>query len=174
MKTGTLIHEDFRDDDADGGEIGSGHSVTALYEIKLHEDATGQMATVFIRHEDPDTHRVSETDEEIFTTELRDTFEEASPEFQLAATVAEFAEILRESFWAQEGSLEAVSQSLKGIAPQIPNASVDELMNLVSQANRFKALDSEEILGLTQVHYICWRGSSLASLYQCSVRPKFV
>ncbi len=138
-----LDHEDFRDDDADGGEIGSGHSVTALYEIKLHEDATGQMATVFIRHEDPDTHRVSEINEEIFTTELNGIFEEASPEFQLAATVAEFAEILRESFWAQEGSLEVVSQSLKGIAPQIPNASVDELMNLVSQANRFKALDNE-------------------------------
>ena len=139
-----LDHEDFRDDDADGGEIGSGHSVTALYEIKLHEGTTGQMATVFIRHEDPDTHRVSEINEEIFTIELKDTFEEASPEFQLAATVAEFAEILRESFWAQEGTLAAVSQSLKGIARQIPNEQMDELMNLVSQANRFKALDSEE------------------------------
>ena len=138
-----LDHEDFRDDDADGGEIGSGHSVTALYEIKLHEGVTGQMATVFIRHEDPDTHRVSEINEEIFTTELKRTFAEASPEFQLAATVAEFAEILRESFWAQEGSLAAVSQNLKGIAPQIPNASVDELMNLVSRANRFKAQNSE-------------------------------
>ncbi|RKU16627.1 hypothetical protein C6503_11930 [Candidatus Poribacteria bacterium] len=138
-----LDHEDFRDDDADGGEIGSGHSVTALYEIKLHEGSTGQLATVFIRSEDPDTRRVSEINEEIFTTELNDTFEAASPEFQLAATVAEFAEILRESFWAQDGSLEAVSQSLKGIAPQIPNASVDELMNLVSRANRFKAQDSE-------------------------------
>ena len=139
-----LDHEDFRDDDADGGEIGSGHSVTALYEIKLHEGTTGQMATVFIRHEDPDTHRVSEINDEIFTIELKDTFEEASPEFQLAATVAEFAEILRESYWAREGNLAAVSQSLKGIAPQIPNASVDELMNLVSQATRFKALNSEE------------------------------
>ena len=138
-----LDHEDFRDDDADGGEIGSGHSVTALYEIKLHEDATGQMATVFIRHEDPDTHRVSETDEEIFTTELKRVFEDASPEFQLAATVAEFAEILRESYWARGGSLAAVSQSLEGIAPRIPNASVDELMNLVSRANRFKAQNSE-------------------------------
>ena len=139
-----LDHEAFRDDDADGGEIGSGHSVTALYEIKLHEGTTGQMATVFIRHEDPDTHRVSEINEEIFTIELKDTFEEASPEFQLAATVAEFAEILRESFWAQEGTLAAVSQSLKSIARQIPNEQMDELMNLVSQANRFKALDSEE------------------------------
>ena len=138
-----LDHEDFRDDDADGGEIGSGHSVTALYEIKLHEGTSGQMATVFIRHEDPDTHHISETDEGIFTTELKRVFEDASPEFQLAATVAEFAEILRESYWARGGSLAAVSQSLKGIAPQIPNASVDELMNLVSRANRFKAQNSE-------------------------------
>ena len=112
-----LDHEDFRDDKADGGEIGSGHSVTALYEIKLHEGATGQLATVFIRHEDPDTRRISEINEDIFSTQLRDNFEEASAEFQLAATIAEFAEILRESFWAQEGSLEAVSQSIEGIAP---------------------------------------------------------
>lgn len=138
-----LDHEDFRDDDADGGEIGSGHSVTALYEIKLHEGTSGQMATVFIRHEDPDTHHISETEEGIFTTELKRVFEDASPEFQLAATVAEFAEILRESYWARGGSLAAVSQSLKGIAPQIPNASVDELLNLVSRANRFKAQNSE-------------------------------
>ena len=93
-----LDHEDFRDDKADGGEIGSGHSVTALYEIKLHEGATGKLATVFIRYEDPDTHRVPEINKEIFTTQLNRTFEKASAEFQLAATVAEFAEVLRESF----------------------------------------------------------------------------
>ena len=138
-----LDHEDFRDDDADGGEIGSGHSVTALYEIKLHEGATGKLATVFIRHEDPDTRHVSETNEEIFSIALKAAFEDASPEFQLAATVAEFAEILRESYWAQDGSLAAVQQSIKGIAPQIPNEQVDELSHLVSQAIRFKARDSE-------------------------------
>lgn len=138
-----LDHEDFRDDDADGGEIGSGHSVTALYEIKLHEGATGKLATVFIRHEDPDTRHVSETNEEIFSTGLKKAFEDASPEFQLAATVAEFAEILRESYWAQGGSLAAVQQSIKRIAPQIPNEQVDELRHLVSQATRFKARDSE-------------------------------
>ena len=86
---------------------------------------------------------MSETNEEIFTTELNGTFETVSPEFQLAATVAEFAEILRESFWAQEGSLEAVQQSIEGIAPQIPNEQVDELSHLISQAIRFKARESE-------------------------------
>ena len=138
-----LDHEDFRDDKADGGEIGSGHSVTALYEIKLHEGATGQLATVFIRHEDPDTRRISEINEEISTTQLNKTFEGASPEFQLAGTVAEFAEILRESFWAQEGSLEAVSRSIEGIAPLIHNEQVNELRHLVSRATRFKASDIE-------------------------------
>ena len=138
-----LDHEEFRDDRADGGEIGAGHSVTALYEIKLSEGGRGHLATVSIRYEDPDTHRPSEINEEIFTTQLNRTFETASPEFQLAATVAEFAEILRESFWAKDGNLATVSQSLRNIAPYIHNEQMDELRHLVSRATRFKASDIE-------------------------------
>ena len=140
-----LDHEDFRDDDADGGEIGSGHSVTALYEIKLHEGAVGQLATVFIRHEDPDTRQVTEISEDIFAAELEDAFEDTSPEFQLAAAVAEFAEILRDSFWAQEGSLEAVHQVIEGVLPRIRDERSDELVHLVNQAARFKARSLEQI-----------------------------
>ena len=138
-----LDHEEFRDDRADGGEIGAGHSVTALYEIKLSEGGRGHLGTVSIRYEDPDTHRISEINEEIFTTHLKRTFEAASPEFRLAATVAEFAEILRESFWAKDGNLATVSQSLRDIAPRIHNEQVDELRHLVSRATRFKASDME-------------------------------
>ncbi len=140
-----LDHEDFRDDDADGGEIGSGHSVTALYEIKLHEGAVGQLATVFIRHEDPDTRQVTEVSKDIFAAELSDAFEDASPEFQLATAIAEFAEILRDSFWAQEGSLETVHQVIEGILPQIQDEGSDELIHLVNQAARFKARSAEQI-----------------------------
>jgi len=140
-----LDHEDFRDDDADGGEIGSGHSVTALYEIKLHEGAVGQLATVFIRHEDPDTRQVIEISKDIFAAELADAFEDASPEFQLAAAIAEFAEILRDSFWAQEGSLETVSLVIEGVLPQIRDEQSNELVHLVNQAARFKARSLEQI-----------------------------
>ncbi len=140
-----LDHEDFWDDDVDGGEIGSGHSVTALYEIKLHEGAVGQLATVFIRHEDPDTRQVMEISKDIFAAELVDVFEEASPEFQLAAAIAEFAEILRDSFWAREGSLEAVHQVIEGVLPQIHDEQSNELMHLVNQAARFKAQSLEQI-----------------------------
>ena len=140
-----LDHEDFRDDDADGGEIGSGHSVTALYEIKLHEGAVGQLATVFVRHEDPDTRQVMEVSKDIFAAELQDTFKDASPEFQLAAAIAEFAEILRESFWAQEGSLETVHQVIEGLLPQIHDERSDELVNMVNRAARLKARSADQI-----------------------------
>ncbi len=136
-----LNQEDFRDDDVDAGEIGSGHSVTALYEIKLYsEGVVGKLATVFIRHEDPDTANVTEVSREIFANELRGTFEEASASFQLAASVAEFAEILRGSYWAQKGSLDAVEKTLEGIYP-FPHQRTpqqDELIALVREAIRLK------------------------------------
>ena len=136
-----LAQEDFRDDDVDAGEIGSGHSVTALYEIKLHEEeVVGKLATVFIRHEDPDTGNVTEVSRDIFADELKGTFEEASTSFQLAATVAEFAEILRGSYWALQGSLNTVEQTLEGIFPSLHQRTEqqDELITLVRQAIRLK------------------------------------
>lgn len=136
-----LAQEDFRDDDVDAGEIGSGHSVTALYEIKLHEEeVVGKLATIFIRHENPDTGNVTEVSQDIFADELKGTFEEASTSFQLAATVAEFAEILRGSYWAQQGSLNAVEQTFEGIFPFTHRRTPqqDELITLVRQAIRFK------------------------------------
>ena len=119
------------------------HSVTAFYEIKLHAGATGQLAAVFVRYENPDTHSVSEISENIFTTELKSTFEATSAQFQLAASIAEFAEILRESYWAQEGSLEAVQQTIEEIQLQISNEQVDELTHLVSQAISLKTRDAD-------------------------------
>lgn len=144
-----LAHEDFRDDAVDAGEVGAGHSVTALYEIKLHENAKGKLATVFIRHEDPDTGNVTEVNTSISTEALKGSFEDTTPTFQLAASVAEFAEILRGSFWAQEGNLELVRETLEGILPHI-NAKTqehslrnEELLSLVRKAHRLKEQQKE-------------------------------
>lgn len=139
-----LAHEDFRDDTVDAGEVGAGHSVTAIYEIKLHNNAVGKLATVSIRHEDPDTGHVTEVNESIAADDLNGTFEETTPTFQLAASVAEFAEILRGSFWAQEGSLKNVRQTLEGILPHLEAKTRqhglrnEELLSLVRKADRLK------------------------------------
>jgi len=108
-----VADEDFRNDEVDAGEVGAGHSVTALYECKFHKDAEGEEAmgralTVHVRYQDPDDGQVREVAHEFWRDEFQARFEEASPMFRLTAAVAEYAEILRESYWAQEGSLDAV------------------------------------------------------------------
>ncbi len=128
--------EDFRNDQVDAGEVGAGHSVTALYELKLREDAQGQMAEVFVRYEDPDSRNVTELSRAFNTDQLADSFEQSAPTFRLAAVAAELAEILRESYWAQDGSLENLAQTAADVSGLFPeNADVAELVGLIEQAS---------------------------------------
>ncbi len=139
-----LAHEDFRKDDVDAGEVGSGHSVTALYEIKLHENAKGKLATVFIRHENPDTQKVTEVNETISTDQLKPSYQDASAEFQLAGAIMEFAEILRGSYWAKEGSLASVQETIEAVINEIESKTPqqkerkEELLELVRKARQLK------------------------------------
>ncbi|MCY4570531.1 MAG: von Willebrand factor type A domain-containing protein [Candidatus Poribacteria bacterium] len=150
-----MKHEDFRNDDADAGEIGSGHSVTALYEVKLNKGVdSGRLAKVSIRYEDPDTQKVTEIGEKFFVENFKGGFEDASPGLQFAATVAQFAEILRESVWAKNGCLKTVHQTLKGILQQHPEVVArgeeqvetrgKELLALVRNAKRIKDKEPEQ------------------------------
>ena len=131
-----VADEDFRNDQVDAGEVGAGHSVTALYEVKLREDAQGEMAKVFIRYEDPDSRNVTELSRAFNTDQLADSFEQSAPTFRLAAVAAELAEILRESYWAQDGSLDILAQTAADVSGLFPeNADVAELVGLIEQAS---------------------------------------
>ena len=135
-----VADEDFRNDTVDAGEVGAGHAVTALYEVKLHQGAEGHLATVYIRYEDTDSGDVTEISREFQTSELGTAFEEASPSFQLAAVVAEYAEILRESYWARGSSMEEVmvlAQRVNTLLPDDPD--VTEFADLVTRAEQISA-----------------------------------
>ena len=137
-----LDHEQFRDDTTDAGEVGAGHQVTALYEVKLRPEATGKMATVSIRYADPDNHKVSEVSKDISVSQLHESFDTAPATFRLAAAVAEFAEILHESYWAKDGSLDATHQVVKDAFSEIDSDQVVELMYLVDKAITHKTEQS--------------------------------
>jgi len=127
-----IADEDFRDDSVDAGEIGAGHSVTALYEIKRHPEAEGRLATVHLRWEDPESGEVSEISTDLESTDLVESFDAADPSFQLAVVVSEFAEVLRESYWAQENSLAGVlaeAERVGGLYEQ--NQDVADFVELV-------------------------------------------
>jgi Ca-activated chloride channel homolog len=103
-----VADKDFRNNAVDAGEVGAGHEVTALFEMKLDRNAArGPVATVRIRYEDPETGRVTEEARTLRAEDILSRVEKADPTFQLDASVAEFAEILRHSYWAKDGNLES-------------------------------------------------------------------
>ena len=134
-----VADEDFRDDTVDAGEIGAGHSVTALYELKFHDGAAGDIGTVALRYEDPDTRGITEIRRSLQVRELAPWFESASPTFQLAAVVAEYAEVLRNSYWAQDGDLERTAWEASRVRRLLPHdPDVAEFADLVARAARIQ------------------------------------
>jgi Ca-activated chloride channel family protein len=131
-----IADDQFRDNTVDAGEIGAGHSVTALYELKLYPEAYGNIATVFMRWQDPDTRQVVELARDFNTGELEHDFVYADPYFQRAVIVAEYAEILKKSYWAEESSLAQVYQEAVRVSEMLPwNEEMSEFMELIRRAS---------------------------------------
>ena len=130
-----VADDDFRDDSVDGGEIGVGLAVTALYEVKLNPEAEGKIATVDLRWLDPDTLHPSEILESIYTEELQHEFESTDIYFQRDVLVAEFAEILRESYWATPEDLHLVCEHLERISVYFEyDPEIRDLLTMVRSA----------------------------------------
>ena len=130
-----VADQNFRNDAVDAGEIGAGHTVTALYAVQLRPGATGRLATLQLRWQDPQTFAVSEINGNVNTWDLAPAFEQASARYQLAVTVAQYAELLRRSPWAQGSSLAQVSGYANRIAQAFPeDADVQEFAQLVNRA----------------------------------------
>lgn len=129
----------FRDDKEDGGEIGSGHEVTALYEIKLCKGASSSnVGTIYIRYKDPDSDEVTEISRRISRSVFSNEFANASMQFKLAAAAAEFAEILRKSYWAKGSELKDILALVKEISNKTDSPEVIELMSLISKAQQYE------------------------------------
>lgn len=94
--------EDFRNDEVDGGEIGAGHTVTALYEVKLIGDDTNGLGNIYLRFKDEESGEVQEIKQELRVGN------KLSNELNFLASVTEYAEILRGSYWAKDSSLQRV------------------------------------------------------------------
>ncbi|MFL5804945.1 MAG: vWA domain-containing protein [Roseiflexaceae bacterium] len=126
---------DFRNDRVDAGEVGSGHSVTALYEIVPTGQGSGTALTVRVRYADPKSGEVQEVEQALGSADFGQSFEDAAPRLQLAVAVAGFAEQLRGSGYAQGRSLADVLTIARRVAPQLVNdTDVQEFVQLVERA----------------------------------------
>jgi Ca-activated chloride channel family protein len=111
------------------------HSTTALYELKLWPEKTGKLATTFIRYKDPDTFKVSEISSTFNTDKIAKGAETISKSFTLASIVTEFAEILRESYWAKGADLSATLTHAEQYCRDNPqDTDAAELKDLIARA----------------------------------------
>lgn len=149
-----LAAEDFNDDRKDAGEIGSGHTVTALYEIipsgvKDHFTKTvdslkyqsnkkeviknsQEAMTIKLRYKHPD-----EDGSQLMTHTMNDaqkSWQEASENFRFSAAVAEFGMLLRNSAYKQAGSFDQVLSLAGAAAGRDINGYRKEFIQLVQSA----------------------------------------
>lgn len=119
-----LAAKDFNDDKKDAGEIGSGHTMTAFYEIvpagsdekiadvdplkyqKRTESGRGEVCTVKLRWKKPDGD--TSMLKEIPISEAQITSKTPSEDFRFASAVAEFALILSDSKFKGEASFDKI------------------------------------------------------------------
>ncbi|WP_240197029.1 vWA domain-containing protein [Nonomuraea lactucae] len=129
-----LTADAFRDDSRDGGEIGPGHSVTALYSVRLKPGATGQLAQATVRWQDPDSRTPAEAGESIASGDLEGSVWDASVRLQVDVVAAAFAGYMRDR-QAFGLDLPALGEQARRLAGTAEDPMVTELADLISMAD---------------------------------------
>ncbi|WP_205325280.1 von Willebrand factor type A domain-containing protein [Glycomyces sp. YM15] len=119
---------EFEDDSVDGGEVGPGHSVTALYALTL-TGASGDVAQVGVRWRDPSGEHTGSA-EAILPTSATSAYPDAHLSVDLVA--AAFAEVLRGSAGFDCDDLLAAAREL---AETSEDPDVEELAALIAIAS---------------------------------------
>ncbi|NUP09291.1 MAG: DUF3520 domain-containing protein [Polyangiaceae bacterium] len=91
-----VADKDFANDKVDGGEVGAGHSVTALYDIELAEGASSKsLVTARVRYKAPEGGESKELAVTMDPKGFVNEFGDAPRDFRLATAIAGFADTLR-------------------------------------------------------------------------------
>jgi Ca-activated chloride channel homolog len=93
-----IADRDFTNDRVDAGEIGAGHTVTALYEVILKNVAArGDIATVRVRYKQPRGSTATQVDRTFSAALMKKSINEMSVDGRFAVGVALTAEVMRKS-----------------------------------------------------------------------------
>ncbi|MGE3854947.1 MAG: von Willebrand factor type A domain-containing protein [Planctomycetota bacterium] len=123
-----IADQDFRNDAVDAGELGAGHSVTALYEAELmpnaETDTDQPLATVRLRYKKPDSTSQDEATEmsvSLPMSRISGAFADASPSFQFATAVAWFAQLMKRSQNVERATLDRLIDIARRTAGDDPD-----------------------------------------------------
>lgn len=149
-----LRNDEFNDDKKDAGDMGSGHTVTAIYEIvpkgvqtsyigasdalkyqQSNANATGntdEMMTVKVRYKKPDSEKSALFDLPVKAASV--AFEKCSENLRFASAVAEFGLVLRGSEYKGKATYADVIQRARGAFGKDEEGYRAEFVQLVKAA----------------------------------------
>src|SRR5439155_4111359 len=153
-----LRNEDFNNDLKDAGDMGAGHTVTALFEVvptgvdvavpgvdplkyqtpqaRVRPSSTRETLTLKIRYKDPEGSQSKLL--EVPLVDSGKSFASASTDYRFAASVAAFGMILRDSPYKGSASLSAVLDMAEGSKGQDRSGYREEFIGLVNRARSLR------------------------------------
>ena len=161
-----LKNEDFNNDKKDAGDLGSGHTVTALYEIipanaksnqkldtvddlkyqknELNSTAarTNELVTLKLRYKEPAGNQSKLLQKVI--TDKQNSPGKTSDNFRFAAAVAQFGLLLRDSEFKAKASYASVLELAQNARGQDEEGYRIEFINLVKSAQLLKTSASRK------------------------------
>jgi Ca-activated chloride channel homolog len=159
-----LEAEDFEDDNKDGGGVGAGHSVTALYEVRFHGAQThtggaASFAALRVRYHPAEGGAPRLIERDVPFSVVRDRLEQASAPARLSLVAAAFAEKLRGSYWVRRLSYRDVLAVLDDLPGALrARADVRELRALIVKAetmdrrpDRFADISADDDMNFDRV-----------------------
>jgi Ca-activated chloride channel family protein len=166
-----MAAEDFNDDRKDAGELGAGHTVTALYEVvpagggshvrpredplryqdrraRAGEEASGELMTVKLRYKAPDGG-----ESRLIERAVRDAgrpLDAASADLRFAAAVAQWGMLLRGSKHAGDASYDDVLELARGALGRDEHGDRAGFVRLVQSSRRLASrsgdVDDEAVI----------------------------
>lgn len=148
-----LKREDFNNDKIDAGDIGAGHTVTALYEVSLTENQSqridplrygnhpvisgqkgNEIAFLKLRYKQPDATKSKLITQVISRKDIQDSIANASNNLRFSASVAAFGQILRGGKYTEQYSYDDVLDLARKSRGQDPFGYRGEFISLINMA----------------------------------------
>ncbi len=147
-----LDKEDFNDDTKDAGELGAGHTVTALYEIiptgtkssfltdvddlkyqktkvKTTASLSDELLTIKLRYKKPKGSKSQLIEKPVVDTQI--DLKDTSDNFRFSAAVATFGMLMRDSKYKSDATYAQTIQLAKGAKGKDKNGYRQELIELI-------------------------------------------
>ena len=156
-----LNREDFNNDKIDAGEIGAGHTVTALYEISLVEGGgryldplryapasnvetrhQHEIALLRLRYKQPPSNTSKLIERPLLVSNINNTLQQTSDRFRFAASVAGFGQLLRGGVYTADYDYDDVLELARNARGKDAFGYRGEFLSLVKLA---KSLQTDRI-----------------------------